>query len=58
MIFKMLFLEAEGELVLRLTDADQKPDLVIAIDIESNYRKHIKANMWKQQSDDLSQGEV
>ena len=44
MIFKMFFLEADGELALRLTGADQKPDPVIALDIESNYRKHIKAN--------------
>ena len=58
MIFKMLFLVADGERVLRLAGADQKPDLVIASDIESNYGNHIMANMWKQQSDDLSQGEV
>ena len=57
MIFKMLFLVADGEGVLSLAGADQEPYL-IASDIESNYRKHIKANMWKQQSDDLSQGEV
>ena len=56
MIFKMLFLVADGERVLRLAGADQKPDL--ASDIESNYRKHTKANMWKQQSDDLSHWEV
>ena len=53
----MLFLVADGEGVLSLAGADQEPYL-IASDIESNYRKHIKANMWKQQSDDLSQGEV
>ena len=45
MIFKILLLEADGERVLRLAGADQKPYLVIASDIESNYRKHIKANM-------------
>lgn len=46
MIFKMLFLVADGERVLRFAGAAQKPYLVIASsDIESNHRKHIKANM-------------
>ena len=49
MIFKMLFLVADGEQVLRFAGAAQKPYLVIASDIESNHRKHIKANMRKRQ---------
>lgn len=49
MIFKMLFLVADGEQVLRFAGAAQKPYLVIASDIESNHRKHIQANMRKRQ---------
>ena len=50
MIFKMLFLVADGERVLRFAGAAQKPSLVIiASDIESNHRKHIKASLWKGQ---------